>query len=141
MTNNGEPFEGLRVPLGALVYYKPSQHVSKPPFEPRTVPGIFSGWRIDSGYKHRKIQLVLDYESLRANKKGCGRPIQVHSSEIYVPENPIFPLCEAERAKLQGGEGKPPILHLPFDEGAPKTPSRVRRTYVTLDGATRFGKQ
>ena len=39
---------------------------------------------------------------------------------IYVPENPIFPLLEAEKAKLQGGEGKLPILHLPFDEGAPK---------------------
>ena len=65
----------------------------------------------------------------------------MHSSEIYVPENPIFPLFEAEEAKLQGDEGKLPILHLPFDEGAQKTPSRVRRTYVTLDGATRFGKQ
>ena len=67
--NNGEPSEGLRVPLGALVYYKPSQHVSKPPVEPRTVPQRFAGWRIDSGYKHRKIQLVLDYESLRTNQE------------------------------------------------------------------------
>ena len=67
--NNGEPFEGLRVRLGAVVYYKPSQHVSKPPFEPRTVPGIFAGWRIDSGYKHRKIQLVLAHESLRTKER------------------------------------------------------------------------
>ena len=49
-------------------------------------------------------------------------------------------MFEAEEAKLQGDEGKLPILHLPFDEGAQKTPSRVRRTYVTLDRAIRFGK-
>ena len=59
--NNGETFEGLRVPLGALLYYKPPSHTNKPAFEPRTLPGIFVGWRIDSGFKHHKIHLVLDF--------------------------------------------------------------------------------
>jgi len=53
--NNGEPFEGLRIPLGALVYYKPPGHANKLAFEPRTLPGIFVGWRLDAGFKHRKI--------------------------------------------------------------------------------------
>ena len=68
--NNGEPFEGLRLPLGALVYYKPPGHANKPAFEPRTLPGIFVGWRLDAGFKHRKIDLALDYESVRCKSKG-----------------------------------------------------------------------
>jgi len=59
VANGGEPFEGHRVPLGALVYYKQPQHTNRPAFEPRTLPGIFVGWRICSGFKHRKIHLVL----------------------------------------------------------------------------------
>ena len=67
--NNGEPFEGLRIPLGAFVYYKPPGHANKPAFEPRTLPGIFVGWRLDAGFKHRKIHLVLDYEVYDVSQK------------------------------------------------------------------------
>ena len=85
--------EGLWVPLGALIYYKPPKHVDKPSFEARTVPGLFVGWRLDSGYKRKKIHLVLDYESVRLNAKGCGRPIQVHASFA-------FPLFNAAKSKV-----------------------------------------
>ena len=141
IANDGESFEGLRVPLGALVYYKPPHHTSKPAFEARTLPGIFVGWRIDAAFKHRKVHLVLDYESLRVKSKGYGRPVQVHASEIVVPENHMFPLFQAEQAKLEGSSGDLPKIALPFDEEpAPPTPARVRKTYVTLDRAIRFGK-
>lgn len=36
VANGGEPFEGKRVSLGALVYYKPPHHTNKPAFEART---------------------------------------------------------------------------------------------------------
>ena len=53
----------------------------------------------------------------------------------------LFSRCsKLKEAKLQGDEGKLPILHLPFDEGAQKTPSRVRRTYVTLDRCNQVWK-
>jgi hypothetical protein len=103
VANGGEPFEGHRVPLGALVYYKQPQHTNRPAFEPRTLPGIFVGWRICSGFKHRKIHLVLDYESVRTNAKGYERPIQVHATELVVPESHIFPLFQAEQAKKLKG--------------------------------------
>eukprot|EP00438_Fugacium_kawagutii_P025376 Skav223563 [mRNA] locus=scaffold34:198043:207130:- [translate_table: standard] len=138
--NNGNPFEGLRIPLGTLVYYKPAKHNLKPAFEPRTVPGIFAGWRIDAGYVHKKVHYVLDYESLRTNAKGCGRPIQVHMDEIVVPDKIVFPMYEAAKARDEGGSGELPKIALPFEEGAPKTPARVRRTYITLERAIKFGK-
>ena len=138
--NNGEPFQGLRVPLGALVYYKPPGHANKPAFKPRTLPGIFVEWRMDTGFKHRKIHLVLDYESARCKSKGFGKAIQVHETELVVPGHHAFPLYQAEQSQLEGGTGELTKIALPFGEGAPPTPGKVRRTYVTLDRASRFGK-
>ena len=134
--NNGEPFEGLRIPLGALVYYKPPGHANKLAFEPRTLPGIFVGWRLDAGFKHRKIHLVLDYENVRCKSKGFGRPSQAHEKELVVPEHHMFPLIKLSNHDLKGD----PKIALSFEEGAPPTPGRVRRTYVILDRAIRFGK-
>jgi hypothetical protein len=101
--NNGEPFEGLRIPLGALVYYTPPGHANKLAFEPRTLPGIVVGWRLDAGFKHRKIHLVLDYENVRCKSKGFGRPSQAHEKELVVPEHHMFPLYQAEQSRLEGG--------------------------------------
>ena len=98
------------------------------------------GWRMDGGFKHRKINLALDYESVRCKSKGFGRPIQVHETELVVPEHHMFPLYQAEQSRLEGGTGELPKTALPFEEGASPTPGRVRRTYVTLDRAIRFGK-
>ena len=98
------------------------------------------GWRVCSGFKHRKIHLVIDYESVRNYAKGYGRPIQLHATELVVPESHIFPLFQAEQAKVEGGSGMLPKISMTFEQGAPTTPSRTRKTYVTLDRAIRFGK-
>ena len=145
---SGEVFSGLKLPFGCLVYYKPPKHRELAAFEPRTLPGIFVGWRVDAGYVHKGIHLVLDYESLRTNAKGCGRPIQVYQSELVDPNdgNWIFPLYEANMSKLRLFSAKPslPVLDpkdaLPFEGVAPSTPARKRRTYVTLDRAVKYGK-
>ena len=146
VANKGDAFGGLKVPLGALVYYKPAKHKDLPPFDPRTLPGIFCGWRIDHGFRFRGIHLVLDYESLRTNQKGCGRPIQVHEKELVVPDSSVFPLYEANALKLTSLSPEPslpkiePGESLPFAKGAPDPEVRKRRTYVTLERAIRFGK-
>ena len=56
----GEVFQGLKLPFGCLVYYKPPKHRELPAFDPRTLPGIFVGWRIDAGYAHKGIHMILD---------------------------------------------------------------------------------
>ena len=43
---------------------------------------------------------MLDYEALRTDQKGCGRPIGVHSTELAVPDTLMFPLREADIEKL-----------------------------------------
>ena len=104
---SGEPFTGYKIPYGALVLYKPPKHRKLPAFDPRTYPGIFCGWRIDNGYKFRGVHLVLDYEAVRTNKKGCEKPIQVCTSELVMPEVFIFHLK------------KPPMLSCPFSAQKP----------------------
>ena len=146
VANKGDAFEGLKVPLGALVYYKPAKHKSLPAFDPRTLPGIFCGWRIGHGYRFRGVHLVLDYESIRTNQKGCGRPIQVHEKELVVPDSFVFPLYEANALNLASLSPTPLLLKiepgesLPFETGAPDPEVRKRRTYVTLERAIRFGR-
>ena len=101
---------------------------------------------MDAGYKFRGVHMVLDYESLRKDAKGCGRPVQVYASELIVPETFVFPLHEAQVEKLAlfRPEARLPSLPakdvLPFESGAPEPKVRTRRTYVTLERALRFGK-
>ena len=135
-----------RIPLGALVYYKPPNHKDLPAFHSRTFPGVFCGWRLGSGFKFRNVHLVLDYEALRTDAKGCGRPVQVHATELAVPDAFIFPMHEALNEKLALFRPMADLKALgarealPFDQEAPDAKPRIRRTYVTLERAIKFGK-
>ena len=143
---SGSVFDGYRIPFGALVWYKPPKHRELPAFDPRTFPGIFCGWRIDNGYKFRGVHLVLDYEAVRTNKKGCEKPIQVYTSELVKPEVFIFPLEEAANSQLALFKADRELLSidpresLPFGEDPPEPAKRKRRPYVTLERCIRFGK-
>ena len=142
----GEPFVGYRIPFGALVWYKPPKHRELPAFDPRTFPGIFCGWRLDNASKFRGVHLVLDYEAIRTNKKGCDKPFQVYQTELVMPEVFVFPLEEASNTQLALFRSDlelptfEPREALPFEEGAPEPVKRKRRTYVTLDRVIRFGR-
>ena len=72
--------------------------------------------------------------------------MQVHSSELVMPETFTFPLFEAQVSKLMlfkpGTELKSIETReaLPFEGNAPKPLVRPRRTYITLERAMRLGK-
>ena len=72
--------------------------------------------------------------------------MQVHSSELVMPETFTCPLFEAQVSKLMlfkpGAELKSFETReaLPFEGNAPKPLVRPRRTYVTLERAMRLGK-
>ena len=89
---------------------------------------------------------MLDYEALRENRKGCGKPIQVYTSELVMPEVFVFPLEQRSISRLALFSDEPglpkfePREALPFDEEVPEAPKRKRRAYVTLERVIRFGK-
>ena len=57
----GEPFCGKRPIFGQLVYYlDDKQHT----LEPRTSPGIFVGWKLETGMRYRGVLIVADYDLL-----------------------------------------------------------------------------
>ena len=52
-------------------------------------PGLFLGWRIDPGFRHRNVLRVLDYHEYRA--RGGNSAVDVPEAEIFVPEgDPVF---------------------------------------------------
>ena len=59
----GEPFFGIKYPLGALVFYRAK---SDGMAAPTTRPGLFAGWRVDSGLRYRNVIQIVDYEAVRA---------------------------------------------------------------------------
>ena len=60
----------------------------------------FVGWRLDAGFRFRDVHLVSDDEAVWTRSKGYGRPLQVHSSELVIPETFTSPLFEAQVSKL-----------------------------------------
>ena len=68
----GETHSGLKLPFGVLVCYISHKNIENFLLLNRAMPGIFVGWRMGAGFKHRVIHYVLYYESLRTYAKGCG---------------------------------------------------------------------
>ena len=89
--HKGEPFIGKRPPFGSLVYYKSSGH----PLGNNTIPGLFVGWRIESGMRYRGVLHILDYERAQTNDFSLRNLRKIPEQEVYVPPEPLFPFAEA----------------------------------------------
>ena len=140
----GEPFRGKPIPLGALVYYRCKD--PRPASDPNAMPGIFAGWRIDSGLRYRKVLKVLDFEKVRARVKGYAHPIELPEQEVYAPPELCFPMREAKLIALKNMQQQAllpelPMIELPFDEQPPALPANKhkRHEYITLDRVIRLG--
>jgi hypothetical protein len=142
----GQDFAGPMVPLGALVFFK-----DKTPgalaLAPGAKPGIFAGWRIESGLRYRKVLRILDLVKLQAQEGRFWQPADLYESEVHIPRSFTFPLANAKKAKLEGRtlsldtpEIEPPS-DLLFDEESepPVRPLVRRRTMITLNRQLRFG--
>ena len=143
-------FEGIRLCFGQLMYYR-RKHPTKKTLEPNMAPGLFMGWRIDSGLRYRGVLKVLDYQEYRS--KSNALVIDVPEPEIFVEDGePIFPFAEAKRKALREGraEGDPleldiyDVKEVPFPvdggEPAPSTPAgpKSRSVYITVERILRF---
>ena len=60
--HEGEEFVGKRPLFGQLIYYLDKKANS---LMPPTSPGLFVGWRLDSGLRYRGVLLVADYSLIR----------------------------------------------------------------------------
>ena len=95
----GEAFHGVQYPLGALVYHKcKAEGIA----EPTTKPGLFAGWKLESGSKCKEIVHTLDYDSLRMRNHKRGEPKSIHQREVYFPspEHFEFPFQNAARKPI-----------------------------------------
>ena len=136
-------FDGMRLCFGQLVYYR-RKSPTKRTLEPNMSPGLFSGWRIDPGFRYRNVLRVLDYQEYRT--RGGNSAVDVPEAEIFVPEgDPVFPVGFSRHQALIRGDN-PDDLKLPEyalkdvpfpKEGgiaSPSTPGlKSRSVYITVD--------
>ena len=129
--HGGEDFAGKRPNFGQLCYYLDSrQHT----LMPKTSPGLFVGWCLESGLRYRGVMFIADYETVRHGNFDWKRIVTVHEREVYVPEELTFPFAEAQKAALTTVSPPPSVLPslaevpLPFDaEAGEGDPPAVRR--------------
>ena len=140
----GSEFTGMKLQLGQLVYYR-LDPVSREKFQASAAPGIFAGWRFDSGpASFREVYQVLDYNKLRKREPGYEKATSVPMEELHVPHgNPILPMFTAAEAALSGFTQADyeaiDFLDVPFSAVAPSTPVAKRHEYITLDRILRLG--
>ena len=70
---------------------------------PTTRPGLFAGWRVDSGLRYRNVVQVVDYEAVRARAHLHWSPKDLHEKEVFFPpaEHIEFPVSNAAMKALK----------------------------------------
>ena len=143
-----EKFNGMRLCFGQLVYYR-KKHPTKRTLEPNMAPGLFLGWRIDSGLRYRYVTRILDYQEHRT--RGSSFVADVPEAEICIPDGkPYFPIGFSKHQALVRGDDPDHValpeialkdVPFPRDGGiaSPSTPGpKPRSVYITLDRIIKF---
>ena len=108
---------------------------------PSTNPGLFAGFRYDSGPKSFKgVLFVLDYEKVKNRAPGYAIPIAVPTEEVWVDDKqpPQLPLKRAAETALANfdqpklDDVKPLDIPFPAIDGA--TAPRTHNEYIYSHG-------
>ena len=70
-----------------LCYYKNDTGNST---MPNTSPGLFVGWRFESGIRYRNVVYIVDYETVRKGDFRWRSAKSVPEAEVYVPPDIFF---------------------------------------------------
>ena len=126
--HTGTPFDGPLQPFGRLCYYLDTD---THPLLPQTSPGIFCGWRLESGMRYRGALQICDYELARAGRFNEHYLRSIPEKQVHFPEELVFPFAQARAlainsmTKVLPPPSAPPsrvnLIPLPFseEEGAP----------------------
>ena len=124
----------------------PKNHPTKRTLEPKMAPGLFIGWRIDSGFRYR-------YVTQGYRTRGASCVFDVSKSELYLPDGDDLMLissCFFQAPSLVRGNDPNDIrlpemalknVLFPLDGGMafPSTPGpKTRSVYITLDRIIKF---
>ena len=139
----GAPFAGQRLQLGQLIYYR-LEPGARHKFGASAAPGIFVGWRLDSGpgsfrevYQSRTISWFREIQ-------GIILQYRCHGEEMHVPAGPVMlPLHAAAEVALSRFTAPEyealGYLEIPFSVVSPETSAKKRHEYITLDRLIKHG--
>jgi len=92
--HDNKAFEGPIEPFGRLCYYlEKANHT----LAEKTVPGLFVGWRLESGMRFRNVLKVINYENARKGNFQQRSVIHLPTKEVYFRQKFGTPL------RKQGG--------------------------------------
>ena len=111
-----------------------------------TSPGLFVGWRLESGLRHRGVLYIADYDTIRAKGFGARCVRSVPEKECHFPERLIFPFAIARKLSIENmqplgapaeAEPPPPML---FEEqgGVEESVEISNQISNAVPGAPRF---
>ena len=103
-SHNGDDFDGPIQPFGRLCHYKSRDAHA---LAADTKPGLFLGWKLQTGVRFRQVLLVADLRSTIEDLSKCDVPVQggLSSSEVYFPSGePIFPLANLRDRAINSGQ-------------------------------------
>ena len=102
------PFEGPIEHFGRLYYYLDK---SGHPLAPPSIPGIFIGWRIESGMRYRHVLKVISYVNARKHNFQQRSILNIPSKEVHFPTELSFPFAKARNIAIETmAEFAPPGL-------------------------------
>ena len=101
---HGEAFNGLQIPFGALVSFRPTPQMRRGvgKFAAPTTEGIFAGWHLDPGMKHKGDVLILAVRDLlKLDLKTDKVPVyRIKPKEVIADPPFTFPMQFKERDEI-----------------------------------------
>ena len=102
-------FLGLSFPFGSLIHYKPNVQSSK--LGAKTSPGLFLGWRLESGINWKGVYKVADLSNIRDWLSGkASLTIITTMTVVAHKDGTSFPLRVASQRQLEQLEDLPKLL-------------------------------
>ena len=68
---------------------------------PNAAPGLFLGWRMESGMRYLGAVKVIDYDAVRSKGFDPRCFKVVDQKEVHFPEECVFPFLEARKTSLR----------------------------------------
>ena len=141
----GTELTGRKLLLGQLVHYRVDPTL-RDKIAPSTSPGLFAGFRYDSGPKSFKgVLFVLDYEKVKNRTPGYAIPAAVPTEEVWVDDKqpPQLPLKRAAETALANFD-QPELediqpLDIPFSAIDGVTTPGTHNEHITMDRVFKFG--
>ncbi len=92
---------------------------------PPTVPGLFVGWRLESGMRYRGALYIADYDKIKKGNFQFRSLLKVPEKEVYFPDELVFPFANARKLAIRDFADKIPNIATTTNNSIKVKPLRI----------------